>query len=248
MSIREETKPWPTANRFIAFLDIVGFKDFVSRNKHSHVKSVIYKLHQMVEESKVNKLTINENMVKQGEQDISVVGLIKPLIKTFMFSDSILLVSIDDSYYSELLIVMRVNNLIYNSLKLEEPLPLKGSIAYGEITADWDKRIFLGQPIIDAYLLQEELAFYGAVYHHTAEKYSNSISKPTDFHDEIERCEYMVPFKKNKSNHIIANWKSLIKSEEELFTIIRNLKYRTSGGLRYEIDNTEKYLKEIINT
>ncbi len=167
-----------------------------------------------------------------------------------MFSDSILLISADDSYFSELMIILRVNNLLYNSLKLGnplEPLPLKGAIAHGEMTADLDKSIFVGQPLIDAYSLQEELAIYGVVYHHTAEKHSYTNSKPTGFYHEIEKCEYLVPFKKNKSNHIFANWKSLIKSEEELLTIIRNLKCRTSGSLRHEIDNTEQFLKGIIN-
>ena len=245
------TKKWETtANRFIAFLDIVGFKDFLSRNKHSHVMSVIEKLHKIVEESSASELTIDENQVKQGELNINKIGTIKPLIKTFMFSDSILLISADDSYFSELMIVLRVNNLIYNSVKLDnplEPLPLKGAVAYGEMTADLEKLIFVGQPLIDAYLLQEELAFYGTLYHHTAEKYSYSIIKPTNFHDKIDKIEYDVPFKKNKSNHFIANWSSLIKSDTELSDIIHNLKCRTSGGLRHEIDNTEKYLKETIN-
>ena len=54
------TKKWEsTATRFIAFLDIVGFKDFVSRNKHSYVMNVIEKLHKIVEESNASELAID---------------------------------------------------------------------------------------------------------------------------------------------------------------------------------------------
>lgn len=49
-------------------------------------------------------------------------------------------------------------------------IPFRGSIAYGEMTVDLENSIFFGQPLIDAYLLGEQLQSYGIACHASAEK------------------------------------------------------------------------------
>ena len=40
---------------------------------------------------------------------------------------------------------------------------VSGSIAKGKLTFDKQNHIFLGQPVVDAYLAQEDVEFYGIV-------------------------------------------------------------------------------------
>ena len=91
------------------------------------------------------------------------------VIRTVFFSDSILLISSDDSADSATQLIYHVANMLRNALIAG--IPLKGAIAHGEQTADFDKSLHFGQPLIDAHKLQDELYLYGVVLHHSAEQH-----------------------------------------------------------------------------
>jgi hypothetical protein len=89
-------------------------------------------------------------------------------VRTALFSDSILLISETDERDSAF-------NLIYHSNVLfryciMNNIPLKGAIAFGNFSANWDQSVFFGQPLIDAFELHNDLDMYCAILHSSAEK------------------------------------------------------------------------------
>jgi hypothetical protein len=49
-------------------------------------------------------------------------------------------------------------------------IPLKGAIAFGNFSANWDQSVFFGKPLIDAFELHNDLDMYCAILHSSAEK------------------------------------------------------------------------------
>ncbi len=164
----------PTAKRYVAFLDIMGFKDRVAR--HSH-EEILLELQQMSE-------FVSTNL--KGLSDIKFV----------MFSDSFLFFTEHDDetvlkHLIELLMGV-MNNAINNKI------PIKGVVAKGIFTFDFAKQLFFGQPLIDAYGLEENIVIYGIVAHHSFEKDARSL---TDWFIDAE-----IPLKNGNSKHYLLNW------------------------------------------
>jgi hypothetical protein len=214
----------PTANRFVAYIDIMGFKDMVAKLKHEEIYNIMKRINE--------RRKFNEKIIWLGED--------KKLVRTTFYSDSIMIYSKDKSVdsFHELAIVVSA----FTSDLFTEGIPHKGAIAFGEMTLDNDKSIFFGQPLIDAYLLQEELYFYGIIIHASAEK---EIEKNPDSDGKRFTKNYLCPLKPNgNANHLtIFPLYSQDNSESEILLLsIKKLRFNTSGILRKYIDNTESYL------
>lgn len=223
-----ETKRWQvTANRYVAFLDIMGFKDMVARSTHEE----IYTMMKRVDEVKKTA----ENVKWGYGKEI--------MVKSTFFSDSIVLYTKDDTYDS-LLTIFAIISSITNDL-LTSSIPHKGALAFGKMTIDSSNSIFFGQPLIDAYLLQEELNLYCIVLHSTVEREmeNQKIILPKLFFN------YLCPFKGGSSSHLmippIYTSSPKVSDEKEVQALregVKKLRHRTSGHIRKYIDNTEVYL------
>jgi hypothetical protein len=183
---------------------------------------------------------------KRHSENISWGGVDSKLVKSTTYSDSLMIYSKDESHNSLDHLICTVASISYNLLI--DCIPHKGSVAFGLITLDSKNSIFFGQPIIDAYLLQEELLFYGIIIHGSAEqkiineKYTLFIKN------------YLCPLKNGSSNHLTvcpiylaphADQSEYKKNIEALFDSVKKLRYKTSGYLRKYIDNTEIYLNSL---
>lgn len=62
------------------------------------------------------------------------------------------------------------SGIMMSAIHREKPIPLKGALAEGHITCDMSKQLFFGQALIDAYLLEENVQYYGIIVHHSAEE------------------------------------------------------------------------------
>jgi len=214
-----------TTNRYVAYFDIMGFKDMVLRSSHNE----IYEMMKGIDE----KIKLNANVNWDDKP--------ADLIKTTTYSDSIIIYSKDDSYDSENSIICTVSAL--TSDLLSSAIPHKGAIAFGTMTVDMVNSIFFGQPLIDAYLLQEELYFYGIVVHATAEQEIEKKTKHAFVHN------YLCNFKNGNSMHLtifpLYAGPRTPNDEEDydaLYSSCDKLRFKTSGHLRKYIDNTESYL------
>ncbi len=153
-SWKEIISDWkPTNSRFVAFLDLLGFKDMVAKNTHEGILE------------KFRSLSAFAQVHKRDFQAHNVFATI--------FSDSIIIFSKDDSNEAAGDFIFFVRHLICRAIELR--LGIKGGLAFGELTVDPLNQLYFGQPLIDAYQLEEELQCYGAVLHSTAEERLASI-------------------------------------------------------------------------
>lgn len=222
-----------TCNRYVAYFDIMGFKNMVSRVTHDEIYNMMKNIN--------NKIKANENM--------DWLDLKSNLIKTTTYSDSIIIYSKDDSLNSLTSLIATVAGLHYDLLT--DTIPHKGAVAFGMMTLDTDKSIFFGQPLIDAYILQEELIFYGIIMHATFEQKMEEIKEKEQ--EKIPFIKnYLCPLKNGNSLHktiapLFAFLLNPQNNEEQivhdkLFASCNALRFKTSGHLRKYIDNTELYL------
>lgn len=221
-----------TADRYVAYFDIMGFKDMVLRTSHEEIYRMMLKIDQNIREM----------------ADIQWGDSTSKLIKTTNYSDSIIIYSkddSDDSLYSFVCTVAAFTNDL-----LTEAIPYKGAVAFGKMTLDTKNSIFFGQPLIDAYLLQEELEFYGVIAHATIEKEIEEKNKKK----KIPFIEsYSCNLKKGNSRHLticpvfaVVTVKPNIKEHvDKVLASCKKLRLKTSGHLRKYVDNTELYLDYI---
>ncbi len=142
------------------------------------------------------------------------------------------------------------------SRALECGLLVKGAIAHGTLTADLKNSIVFGKPLIDAYLLQEEIKLASVILHHSFEQKILSFDHGVRL-DGSGRCQrYLTPIERGFVTHMHLNWLQysvlfLAKSDQEKLElvdkyigILKGVHLTVSGGSRMYIDNTMKYLEE----
>lgn len=220
-----------TTPRFVGFIDIMGFKDMVTRSSHEE----IYNIMQQIEEATRNA------------RDIYWTDIKDELVRSTLYSDSIILYSKDNTFESAYSIVATLATL--SSDLFTSAIPHKGAIAFGNMTLDTTKSIFFGQPLIDAYLLQEELNYYGIVVHSSAEARFEEIK----LEDQLPLYDFSCPFKGGPATHLtipplygIGSVEKNDKDQVDKFKAgFRRLRLKTSGHIRKYIDNTSVYLEKI---
>ena len=208
----------------------MGFKNIVATSTHEEVYEMMKKI----------------NGHRESNASIDWIEENPHLIKTTTYSDSIIIYSKDDSDESLYSIINTVSALT-NDL-FSDGIPHKGAIAHGTMTLDTKNSIFFGQPLIDAYLIQEDLGFYGIVVHGTAEKIV--VKSP---HKSQFIKNYLCPFKNGSSFHLtiypmFADEKEgspLRDKRDKIHSSLQEFRFTTSGSLRRYIDNTKAYLETI---
>lgn len=207
----EENKWIETTDRFVAFFDIMGFKDMVARNAHEEV--------------------LEKMMIISRVKD-SIQAHNNKIIKSVLFSDSFLLIS-NRNTDNDADQMMR-NAVAFVGYCLSNNIPVKGCITHGKMTADFNKSIFFGQPLIDAFLLQEELQIYGCVLHHSFDKAIININKELRFYSYRNK----IPLKTGRVMHGIINWTHVFDSKQKALSYVEKLYHTVSGKPRIYISNT----------
>lgn len=220
---------WPeTDDRFIAFFDIMGFKDFVFRNDHQTVRVRMEKLRDII-------IGVNDQPAKDKDGETSI-------IKTGIFSDSIIIVTDKANKIAAAQIVIMCEWFLAQSFRYE--IPVKGALAYGTLTADFDKSLFFGKPLIDAYLLQEELNMYGCIVHNSMEAKLKSFD--SCYTDKL-LIRSGIPMKAGKIEHFAINWTTPVSKTKlplnEYEDILSKFYLSTSGSPRKYVDNSIDFLR-----
>src|SRR5208337_694959 len=92
---------WPiTCNRYVAYIDIIGFKDMVARTPHNN----IYEMMKKIENN------------KRHSENISWGGVDSKLVKSTTYSDSLMIYSKDESHNSLDHLICTVASISYNLL------------------------------------------------------------------------------------------------------------------------------------
>lgn len=143
----------PENDRVVLVLDIMGFKNMISTLSHDEIYIRLYKIFTSF--SNLN------NMQSESYKDRLWVEL---------FSDTVFIISRDCSDTTITILNMFVSEILYAALKLG--IIFKGAYAEGKIIVDRENHICFGQPIIDAYLLEEKQAWFGIACHESIKSIS----------------------------------------------------------------------------
>lgn len=209
-----------TKDRFVAFLDIMGFKDRVARNEHDDV----------LKELEIFQSNISQYVSYHRDANIQIA----------LFSDSILIYSQDDTSSSLHALADITCHIMMYAIQQENPIPLKGAIAAGRMTCNQTKQLYFGQALIDAYLLEENVKYYGVLVHHSAEKYLKNNNFP-EFRD------IKAPLKSGEISHYELRWYDTainpeVEEQKRVEDCLANLRLTVSDEPRKYIDNTQKVI------
>jgi len=214
--------------RYIAYFDIMGFKDRVYREPHKSIDEMLdYVLEELhwpfdLEPPKGQRR-------KRGSHFLSY---------HVVFSDTILFYSRDTKDLDLSALLHQSHSLLFNCLLAG--IPIKGALAKGRFTADPIKSKYFGLPLIDAYQLAEEVHFYGAAMHHSIESDVDRIAKDPNF-SWITVKKGPIPMKDGKITHYYLSRKSLRNTDVSSLDseYITPLYHQVSGRIRKYVDNTE---------
>lgn len=215
-----------TTNRFVAFLDIMGFKERVARTNHSELLSILTDFNKNIA-SHIGKYPKTEIQLSQ-------------------FSDSIVLFTNDTTQKSLRTLAEVTCGIMQTAIK--QKIPIKGAIAQGRITCDIPKQLFFGQALIDAYLLEESIYYYGILVHHTAE---NSVIKFSS--DNLFR-DIKAPLKSGRVSHYELSWyvdgisDKIEDRISEISVALKDIRQTVSDAPRKYIDNTLDVINEYYRT
>lgn len=222
-----------TANRFVAFFDILGFKELVLKSTH---EEILGKLNDL--KSKVNKFGNLADLDVLKEYKIT-----KDQTKSVTFSDSFIFFSKGQDYCDAIKILMDSYAMLLIATELK--LSIKGAISFGQVTVDFENSLFFGQPIIDSFLLHNELEMLTVIVDEKFEVQLNSLL--TDAKLEIAIDNFIVSYRANLKSGKIRHKliKPFKKSLSKRIEKVSALYFNTSGSPRKYIDNTLDFFESL---
>ena len=207
--------------KFVLYLDIMGFKERVSRVKVDELKQQL-----LLFKTKNNKL---KPLLEGGKTK-------ETLINMAQFSDSIVLVT-RDCTEDDLNRISKAAAILMQTA-LQTGFALRGAIAKGNMVFDLENQLFFGKALVDAYLLEQELSFYGIVFHESMEESILNIDREMPIEDVA------IPLKKGKSKHFHVAWykvkANLQKGDISDIAVgwLKDIRKTVSGNPRIYLDNT----------
>ena len=159
--------------RAVAFLDILGFRDLLSKNSADEIAEKYSRVINMAK-------SFNKDLLPDSKEPRLFTSNAKDdrWCISKIFSDSIILVAHDDKEESCLRLLIYVWRLLQACLSAQ--MPFRGGIAFDEIFVDEIKEIFLGRALTKAYELEGSQEWIGAAIHGDLEKaYPNIFNDAT---------------------------------------------------------------------
>lgn len=210
-------------DHLVFFGDIMGFKNLVATKSHGDMNEVMKKFWDDV--------------------DTKSSPLIGPELRMMRFSDSVILVTKGCTYRDFNKLTKAVTRLIQLSFRMK--LPIKGALAKGKLTLDEDRQLVFGQALVDAYLLEEELYYYGVAVHHSIEQLvkDNLGTQPYDM--------TILPMKSGNIPHYQLSYHKMSFSLEKkditalIMDQLDQIQSEVSCRPRIYIENTRNVIKAV---
>ncbi len=212
-----------TKNRFVVYFNIMGLKDLVLRNDHKVVLEMMRYL--------------SDHLGEIGKKEGT-----SPQIKQVLFSESLLMISEDDSLNSAQELSLAANWLL--SASLFKGIAMKGVMACGRQTADFRKSIHFGEPLIEASLLEQEIMLYSVVLHHTAEEKMSEYKLLSSRDSFLDVVKYKTPMRSGSISHFVLDW-TKINERMNAAEALDHLYARVSGVARSYVDNTSEFVQYV---
>lgn len=210
--------------RLILFADIMGFKERVINSDHAKLRKSMEAFHDKLERQSSPLRTSGK-------------------LRYAQFSDSILVVANGTNEAMFNLISKAAARLMH--VALSDGIAIKGVIAQGKFTYDEKKELYIGKPLVDAYLLHDEIKFYGIVVHHSAEKTVKQYASET----RNPYTNLPIALEKGQTAHYHLCWNMMDTFlaandiTEESKGWLAKIAETVSGRPRIYIDNTLKIIE-----
>jgi hypothetical protein len=210
---------------FVAMFDVLGFRTVVARTPLPLLRDTYRRLQR--EKQWAARIPV---LGRSGVQDW--------VVPTTIFSDTILMWA-DDSYEALDTLLATCSILIGNTVMMG--WPVRGGIAYGQCVLDRRRRMFVGQPIVDAHETQESQEWVGAALHHSCLSHQ-SLSTVMQKHDSVR--SYAVPVKPGAPGLDWAiHWGDRIPDAQ---AAIAQLSQGVGPSVRTKYDNTQAFLSAVL--
>lgn len=176
-------------DKIVLLLDIMGFKNLVKTNSVDDTYLKLYKIFTCFQ--------------KLGDS-----FPLKDKVWVELFSDTIVVITNDVKESTLFMLNWMVSSIVNMSLKFD--ILYKGAFAQGKVIVDKKHHICFGQPIIDAYLLEEKQTWFGIACHESVKSITDS--------DKIETAKFV-----NEGNGIIESVPCFVYYDVPLKNGMQNL-------------------------
>ncbi len=203
---------------FVAFFDILGFKDLVEGNSHEE-------LLEIYNESLYRSLEIHDNIYEQLYPIITPKEELDSIkIESFIISDSIILIQDTISERGLANLIGKCQNLL--SITMADGIPLRGGISYGPVSIIKNERgtTIVGKGLTNAYQIEASQIWSGCVIEKKCFQLINNKGKHT-----LESrlavtvpislvCQYDTPLKSGDKKRLVVDWTkySLLKTSDDI--------------------------------
>lgn len=224
---------------YILYADIMGFKDRVMRTDHPVLEKKL------------------EGLKRKLDSWLSPFLENVETFKVSMFSDSVLIV--DENTKAGFNRISKAGIGLMR-VALEASFALKGAISKGLFTYKEVNQLFFGRALVDAYLLQEQIHYYGIVAHHSIEgdikKYANGWKEKDNGNRKGINPYILSPIPLKSGNithyHLAYNLisekretgKNVDKTHKGIISWLEQISGTVSGNPRIYVDKTLQVLRE----
>ena len=233
-------------NSFVAFFDVLGFKNLVEKNSHEE-------LIEIYEDKLYNTLNLSENIfnpiLKFFTPEVEKDTL---NIKTYLISDSIILIQNDLTKRGFLNMIAKCQLLLSHSFA--DGIPLRGALSFGPVTIIENVRgtTIVGLGLTKAYDLERTQQWSGGMIDYECfnlfpdENADAFIKKLLSNKENPLIIKYDIPLKNSLYNGYSFNWTqyNLIRDEKDIIeAFTKHKKEIISSKEELMIDNTLKYYR-----
>lgn len=240
--------------KFIAFLDILGFKDLVENNS-AEALADIYK----------EALLFGYQRSIEGLEELPEFKDPEDEIKSIIISDSILFWSVNDNFNSFIKLIIIIEGFIYASIY--KGIPLRGSIEYDELievnpthiskNLSNSTPIILGRSIVKAYSKENKQNWAGCtVANECIERFEtlyaeSDVEERIGIHTLVEYgylIKYKVPYKNGAiTEEFVINWPKMLDTKPDPEKVRGSFKLHSKKvddwNVEYLIRNTLDFLE-----
>lgn len=209
--------------RLILYADFMGFKNRVFSSSHEELKCLLVKFNDAWHK-KLQPLQMSGDL------------------KFVQFSDSILVVANGTNFKMFNLITKAAISMMHEALKIN--FGIKGILAQGTFSFDEKSGLYFGRPLVDAYLLHEEIKYYGIVVHHSAE---NTVKTNISNSNPYSKNDIFIEKGRVAHYHLCWNLIDLKLAPNDITPLCNSwldaIEETVSGAPRQYIDRTREVMK-----
>lgn len=236
-------------NSFVAFFDVLGFKNMVEKNSHEYLMDIYdFGLYESLDQAENMTNTILRLITPENELESLKV-------KIYVISDSVIFIQENLTQRGLLYIISYCRILI--GMAIADGIPIRGGLSYGPVSID-DKRgtTIVGLGLTKAYNIESKQQWAGGII--DKECFEIVPKERIDLVDHLIKnkenpiiTDYNVPLKDGTSKkELVFDWTiyNLIKSEDDIRKSFLKHNKEVNQSVQVKIENTVKFFNDIKNT